>query len=135
MRGLTVYDIQSDGIPAGVRFGGILPVVIAFSRIAASQFDYIIPVEERIPEHSCNNSERCIWVSPEGEVKYTSVAEGLDVWGKIPGIEGRCADALAGAVISAAPGETLLVPERYFREQHKGFLEMQKAVFKNTVHL
>ncbi len=135
MRGLTVYDIQSDGIPAGVRFGGILPVVIAFSRIAASQFDYIIPVEERIPERSCNSGERCIWVSPEGEVRYTSVEEGLDIWGKTLGIEGRCTDALAGAVIAAAPGETLLVPERYFCEQHKGFLEMQKAVLKNTVHL
>ena len=135
MRGLTVYDIQSDGIPAGVRFGGILPVVIAFSRIAASQFDYIIPVEERIPERSCNSGERCIWVSPEGEVRYTSVEEGLDIWGETLGIEGRCTDALAGAVISAAPGETLLVPERYFCEQYKGFLEMQKAVLKNTVHL
>ena len=100
-----------------------------------AQFDYIIPVEERIPERSCNSGERCIWVSPEGEVRYTSVEEGLDIWGKTLGTDVRCTDALAGAVISAAPGETLLVPERYFREQHKGFLEMQKAVLKNTVHL
>ena len=135
MRGLMVYDIQSDGVPGGVRFGGILPVIIAFSRIAASQFDYIIPVEERIAERSRNNGERCIWVTPEGEIKYTSAGEGLDVWGKTLGAEGRSTDTLVSAVISAAPGETLFVPERHFREQHKGFLEMQKAVFKNTVHL
>lgn len=136
MRGLAVYDIQSDGVPAGVRFGAILPVVNAFSRIAAVQFDYVVPVRERIVQRPEKSGERCIWVDPEGKVRYSAPGEGLAAWKEYLQSQDEAEMySLAAAVIASAPGETLVLPAYSMSEGIKTFLEMQRSVFKNTVHL
>lgn len=135
MRGLGIYDIQSDGVPDDVRFGAILPVVIAFSRIAVSQFDYIIPLDERTGEMPSDSGKRCIWADPEGRIRYTKSSEGLEVWG-IRGDDIQSGEvSLMHSVMTAVPGETLIAPKILCSKRCETFLEMQKTVYKKAVHL
>ena len=134
MRGLSVYDIQSDGVPAGVKFSAILPVVIAFSRIAASQYDYIISADERIEELSAAAEDRCIWVDPAGKVRFTGLNAALSEWGFSCDEQDRDCKVLS-AMISSAPGETLLVPDKGFCVSSRHFLKMQEKAFKKAMHL
>ena len=136
IRSLAVYDIQSDGIPDGVRFRAILPVIVAFSRIAVSQFDYILPFDEMsYPDHR-NLNVRCLWASPEGNLKFAPVMEGVKAWLSYfeeNHLEGTA--LLMERVISALPGTTIILPETEIGEGDRAFLEKQKAVRKEFLRI
>lgn len=135
IRSLAVYDIQSDGVPDGVRFRSILPVITAFSRIAVSQFDYILPFDGTHPV--CRNPNiRSLWASPDGNLMFSPVNEGAEVWlsyFKENHLEGNV--SLIERVISALPGTTFVLPEMEVGEGDRVFLEQQKTVRKNWLRI
>ena len=139
MRGLMIYDIQTDGIPEGVQFAMILPVIIAFSRIAAAQFDYVIPLKERMryENETCSeNDGKVFWANPDNEIRYTGRDEGIDIWKRYyGGFAGKEQVALVRAVLSQKPGETLVVPAGRDAEGLSDFLIKQGLVYKKIVQL
>lgn len=134
IRGLIIYDIQTDGAGVGVPFALICPVIAALSRIAASQFDYIIPAcDSRHLSGACLH-KRSIWVSPEGDVKYTSSEEAIRKWTDYYGGT-LCADDETEmlSILSASPGETLVIAQRGQNGRLSVFLEMQKRILKRVI--
>ncbi|MDO4804405.1 MAG: hypothetical protein Q4A32_06260 [Lachnospiraceae bacterium] len=134
MRGLIVYDMQTDGVGEGAAFALLLPVICAFSRIAASQFDYIIPFGDRVGESGQALEGRSIWASPDGRVMHSLAGEAYRAWEEHYGGWISPEDAaLARGVLLASPGETLVVSGETPRGGLSEFLAMQERVYKKAI--